>query len=36
MRINIDLKTVVMVGVAYYIGVHRGFKMGLEDVINSN
>ena len=31
MRINVDLKTVVMVGVAYCIGVHRGFNMGLEE-----
>lgn len=36
MRINIDLKTVVMVGVAYYIGVHRGFKMGLEERLRCN
>lgn len=36
MRININLKTVVMVGAAYYLGVQQGFKMGLKEHLRCN
>lgn len=36
MRININFKTIVMVGVAYYLGVQQGFKMGLEEHLRCN